>query len=143
MPIRKQEFYEGAALHRLARSGQIRALRYEPPLFVVNEQVLALLKYSTRGRSPWGFTFMPEEQELLAARAPDSKIVLGLVCGSDGVVAVWYDDFRSIAPPRKSAVYISCFRDHGEHYEVNGPDGKLPRKVPPSSWQRILDGNSP
>jgi hypothetical protein len=139
MTIKKQEFYEGAALHILARSGRITSLKYEPPLFILNDSIFALLKYSTKGRSPWGFTFVPDEQEMLVAKALDSRIVIGLVCGSDGVVAVWYDDYISIASPRVSSIYLSCYRDHGEHYQVNGPDGRLTRKVPPSNWQRILD----
>ena len=138
MAIKKQEFYEGAALYLLARSGGITGLRYEPPLFVVNDRLLVRLKYSTRGRSPWGFTFIPDEQELLQNRASELKTVIGLICGADGVVALTYDAYRSIAAPRKSAVHIACYRKHGEHYEVNGPDGRLDGKVAPSNWQRIL-----
>lgn len=139
MAIKKQEFYEGAALHLLARSGGITGIRYEPPLFVVNNQLLVLLKYSTRGRSPWAFTFVPEEQVLLHNRAAESKIVIGLICGADGVAAFTYDAYRKVAALRDSAVHISCYRNHGEHYEVNGPDGTLERKIAPSNWQRILD----
>lgn len=65
MAIKKQEFYEGAALHLLVRSGRVTSIRYDSPLFLVNNQVLVLLKYSTKGRSPWGFTFTTDEQALL------------------------------------------------------------------------------
>jgi hypothetical protein len=140
MAIGKQDFYEGAALHLLARSGRITSIRYEPPLFVVNNQFLILLKYSTRGRSPWGFTFGPDEQSLLRRKAREADIVIGLICGSDGVAAVAYGAFGSIAVPRKSAIHIACYREHGEHYQVNGPDGSLDRKIAPSTWQRILEG---
>jgi len=138
MAIKKQEFYEGAALYLLARSGRITGLRYEPPLLVVNDRLSVLLKYSTRGRSPWGFTFMPIEQQLLQKRASELETVIGLICGADGVVALTYDAYRSLASPRKSAIHIACYRQHGEHYEVNGPDGTLDGKVAPSNWQRIL-----
>ncbi|MGE0277739.1 MAG: hypothetical protein AB7G68_20875 [Nitrospiraceae bacterium] len=140
MPIKKQEFYEGAALHLLARSGGITSIRYEPPLFQINNRFLVLLKYSTKGRSPWGFTFMPDEQVLLQERATESKIVIGLICGADGVAAFTYDAYQRIASARQSSIHIACYRQHGEHYEINGPDGKLGRKVPPSNWQRILEG---
>jgi hypothetical protein len=139
MAIKKQEFYEGAALHLLARGGGISNIRYEPPLFLLNDGLLILLKYSTRVRSPWGFTFMLAEQVLLAERAPQSRIVIGLICGADGVAAISFDDYRSIAAVRKSAVHIACYRKHGEHYEVNGPDGSLCGKVAPSNWGRILN----
>lgn len=139
MAIRKQEFYEGAALYLLARTGRVKSVQYEPPFFLINEQLLLYLKYTTKGRSPWGFTFMPEEQRLLQQRGSDQKIMIGLVCGADGVAALPYDAFRSIASIKHAALHIACYRDHGEHYDISGPDGKLKRKVPPSNWERILD----
>jgi hypothetical protein len=139
MAIKKQEFYEGAALHLLARTGGITSIRYEAPLFVVNNRLLIHLKYSTKGRSPWAFTFMPDEQEILQNRASELKTVIGLICGADGVAAISYDAYQSVAAPRKSAVHIACYRRHGEHYEVNGPDGRLDGKVAPANWQKILE----
>ena len=138
MAIKKQEFYEGAAIHILARSGGIAGIKYESPLFFVNNHLLVLLKYSTRGRSPWGFTFMPDEQMLLYKRGAESKIIIGLICGADGVAAFTYDAYLKIAALRDSAIHLACYRKHGEHYEVSGPDGTFERKVSPSNWQRIL-----
>jgi hypothetical protein len=138
MTIRKQEFYEGAALHRLARNGAITSLRYEPPLFILNDRLLVLLKYSTRGRSPWGFTFMPDEQVLLEEKAKTAELVIGLICGSDGVAAFPYTEFSVIAQRAARSIHVSCYRVHREHYEVNGPAGTLGRKIAPGDWQRIL-----
>ena len=139
MAIKKQEFYEGAALHRLACTGQITSIRYETPFFVLNNQLLVLLKYSTRGRSPWGFTFTRDEQSLLQNRASEFRTVIGLICGADGVAAFTYDAYLRVAAPRKSTIHIACYRRHGEHYEVNGPDGRLDGKVAPSNWERIFE----
>jgi hypothetical protein len=139
MAIKKQAFYEGAALHLLARSREIGTIRYEPPFFLLNNRLLVYLKYSTRGRSPWGFTFMPDEQVILRAKARKSKVVIGLICGADGVAAVGYDAYISVANFRTSAIHISCYRRRCEHYEVNGPDGKLEEKVAPSNWCSILE----
>lgn len=139
MAIKKQEFYEGAALHLLARNGGISGIRYEPPLFVLNNHLSVLLKYSARGRSPWGFTFTVDEQALLQSKASEHKIVIGLVCGADGVASFSYDAYKNVAAPRNSAVHIACYRRHGEYYEVNGPDGTLDGKVAPSNWQKILE----
>lgn len=139
MAIKKQEFYEGAALHRLARTGEITSIRFEAPFFLLNKKLLVLLKYSTRSRSPWGFTFTTDEQVLLQNRASEFKTVIGLICGADGVAAFTYDAYLRVAAPRKATVHIACYRQYGEHYEVNGPDGRLDGKVAPSNWQRILD----
>lgn len=138
MAIKKQEFYEGAALHLLARTGAITSIQYDAPFFVINDQLLVHLKYSTRGRSPWGFTFTTDEQRILRSKASESKIVIGFICGADGVAAIAYDAYLSVASPRESSIHIACYRQHGEHYEVKGPDGKLDGKVAPSNWQRIL-----
>jgi hypothetical protein len=138
MTIAKQAFYEGAALHLVARSGEIASIQYNAPFFLLNKRFLVLLKYSTKGRSPWGFTFWPDEQSLLRQRSARNSIVLGLVCGADGVVALTYGSYLTIASPRTSTIHLSCYRQHGEHYEVNGPDGTLPRKISPSTWVRIL-----
>ena len=139
MAIRKQEFYEGAALHVLARAGGITSILYDAPFFLINSHLLVLLKYSTRTRSPWGFTFTPAEQELLQEKGSELRTIIGLVCGADGIAAFPYDAYLKIAAPRKGAIHVSCYRQHREHYEVNGPDGKLAGKVPPSTWQRILE----
>jgi hypothetical protein len=138
MTIKKQAFYEGAALYLLARAGAIEGIRYEPPFFVLNEDLRIYLKHSTKGRSPWGFTFTVEEQSALEKHSASKAIIAGLVCGGDGVVTLPYAKFRTVAPPSGKVVYVSCFRRHGEHYEINGPAGKLPAKIAPSDWQRIL-----
>lgn len=139
MAIKKQEFYEGAALHLLARAGRITSVAYKAPFFLLNDRLLIHLKYCTRKRSPWGFTFTPEEQVLLEKSASELEIVIALICGADGVAAFSYDDYLQVASPRKSAVHIACYRQHREHYEVNGPDGKLQGKISPSNWQKILE----
>jgi hypothetical protein len=138
MAIKKQEFYEGAALHLLARSGEISSIRYISPFFLLNDSLLVYLKYSTKGRSPWGFTFMPDEQVLLQKSASGFEIIIGLICGSDGVAAIPYNSYQKVAAQRNSAVHIACYRNHGEHYEIIGPDGILPGKIAPSNWQRIM-----
>lgn len=139
MAIKKQEFYEGAALHVLARTNKVTAIRYEPPLFIVNESLSLLLKYSTRGRSPWAFTFTPEEQLLLARRSPNARIAIGLICGADGVATFSCEAYLTVAKSRSRSIHISCYRQHGQHYEVNGPDGCLQRRIAPSQWSRILE----
>lgn len=139
MGIKKQEFYEGAALHLLVRNGGIESIRYEPPLFVLNNQILVLLKYSTKGRSPWGFTFTRDEQILLQSRASERKVVIGLVCGADGVASFTYEAYVKVAAQRITPIHIACYRKHGEHYEVNGPDGTLDKKVAPSNWPRLFE----
>lgn len=139
MGLKRQEFYEGAALHLLVRGGYVRRVRYAPPFFLFNEKVAVLLKYCAKSRSPWNFTFTPNEQEQLEAEATECQTEIGLICGSDGVAVVSYEAFASLIFPTSAAVRIACYRVHGGHYDVSGPAGGLTRKISPSRWQKILD----
>jgi len=139
MTIKKQEFYEGAALHLLARGGRITSLRYEAPYFLFNGTLRVLFKYSTKNRSPWGFTFAPEECAMLRQGSPKAKTVIGLICGGDGVAAISSNSFLNVTAGKNGAIHIACYRNHGEHYEVSGPSGTIKGKVAPSTWQNILD----
>lgn len=139
MGIQKQEFYEGAALHQLIRGSNGIDIVYVPPFFVVDGSLQLHLKYSTGKRSPWGFTFMPDEQLLLQQRAQQMPLVIGLICGADGVAALPYDQFIRVAQVKSMALRVSCRRNHREHFEVGGPDGTLPGKVAPSEWVRLVE----
>lgn len=139
MAIQKQEFYEGAALHQLIRgAGDVR-VRFSTPLFVLDERLQIHLKYSTATRSPWGFTFNSDEQKLLLKRSAEMPLVIGLVCGSDGIAVLSFEQYSGIARPRSAGVHVACFRKYREHFEITGPDGSVPGKVPPSDWHRLLN----
>jgi hypothetical protein len=138
MAIQKQAFYEGAALHMVARAGGTTNIQYDAPFFLLDKRLLVFLKYCTKSRSPWGFTFTPSEQIILANRRAESTVIIGLICGSDGIATLAYDDYCEIAAQQNLPVHVSCFRQHNEHYEISGPNGVLNTKVPPSMWQKIL-----
>lgn len=140
MGIQKQEFYEGAALHQLIRgSNGITSIVHAPPFFLIDGCLQVHLKYSTGKRSPWGFTFMPDEQLLLQQSAQVMPLVIGLICGADGVAALPYEEYIRVAQAKGAALRISCRRNHREHFEVGGPDGTLPGKVAPSEWTKLLN----
>ena len=139
MGIQKQEFYEGAALHQLIRgSSGLTSILHAPPFFILGGNLQVLLKYSTAKRSPWGFTFTPPEQVLLQRRALEMSLVIGLICGADGVAALPYAAFARVAQVKNAALHVSCRRSHRQHFEIGGPDGVLPSKVAPSDWVRLL-----
>lgn len=140
MGIQKQEFYEGAALHQLIRglSGTV-SIAHSPPFFVFDGRLQVHLKYSTAKRSPWGFTFTVDEQLLLRGRAYEMPLVIGLICGADGVAALPYENYIRIASLKDAAFRVSCRRNHREHFEICGPDGILPGKVAPSDWVKLLE----
>lgn len=138
MTIKKQEFYEGAALYQLIRGSTMTNVAHSPPLFIFEDRLQVHLKYSTGKRTPWGFTFTPDEQVLLSQRANRMPLVIGLVCGADGIVALPYGDYVGIAPVSSAALRVACHRLHRERFEVRGPCGPLLGKIAPSEWARLL-----
>ena len=139
MGISKQAFYEGAALQLVVRSGDLTNIIYDDPFYLLNKRLTVLVKYTTKNRSPWGFTFTADEQKLLKRRSSQGEnIIIGMVCGGDGVAAVTYERYVTIAAPQQTAIHVACFRKHDEHYEIRGPDGTLAGKVPPSAWRNLL-----
>ena len=137
MGIQKQEFYEGAALHQLVRGTAGVQISYLAPFFVVDDRFQIHLKYSTGVRSPWGFSFLPAEQQLMRARSTGLPLVIGLICGSDGIAALPYEKYQQAAALRDVAVWVSCARLHRKHFEVSGPDATVAGKISLSDWPRL------
>jgi hypothetical protein len=137
MAIKKQEFYEGAALHALLSRGGTLRIKYEAPFFHVNECFLILLKYSARKRSPWGFTF--SKSEMQAMSAVTSRLEIGLICGADGVAALAFDNFSVIAGVSGATAHIACYRGYDQHYLIKGPEGAVDKKIPPSRWKALAE----
>lgn len=138
MAIKKQEFYEGAALHRLVCSGGLKEISFEAPLFLLNNHTAVYFKHSAKNRSPWGFTFAPEECRFLEEKIHSYRLIAALICGFDGVAVIECAELLKIGHAKDSPVHIACFRRHGEYYKVSGPSGELSKKVAPSEWTRLL-----
>lgn len=139
MGIQKQEFYEGAALHQLIRGSAGVRISYVAPFFVIDEKLQVHLKYSTAVRSPWGFSFMPDEQQSMRKRSCEMPLMIGLICGADGIAALPYEKYLHVAAVRDAAIWVSCARLHREHFEVSGPEGTVTRKIAPSDWSRLTN----
>jgi hypothetical protein len=138
MGIKQQEFYEGAALHLLARTQEISGIFFDSPFFILNGRLLVLLKYSTKNGSRWDFSFSVNEQERLHQKAAKFEAKIGLICGSDGVASFDYDEYLTIASTRPTPIYIACSRNQSGFYVIGGPDGMLGRAIVPSQWQKVL-----
>jgi len=146
MTIQKQEFYEGAALHQLIRgTNRPFEIVYSSPFFMIHNGPVIYLKYSTAKRSPWPFTFTTTESRSITLFAEEREVAIGLICGSDGVVALSITDYLEITPrPHELlnsglSLRITCRRSHRSHYEVSGPASTLKRKIPLSDWTTLLD----
>ncbi len=139
--IEKREFYHGAAIVRVLEDERCVSLRKKELLgHVLNDQTFVFLKYTTKGRSPWIFTFDQEDVDRCYRMLNEySRVVLGLICGGDGVCALDWTDARKLLDHKPGT--ISVKRKHNESYGVSGSIAKLQRKIPVGSWPILLFQN--
>jgi hypothetical protein len=140
--IEKLEFYHGAALVRLIEDPRCETITKHECGYLVNESRIVMIKYSTKGHSPWGFTFSTDDiTRIERAEAESHGAVVALVCGGDGICALLWMDLENLlsnAPGR-----IGAKRGFAGCYAVSGPVGKMKRKVAMNRWPAIVfDGGS-
>ncbi len=144
MAVKKLEYYEGAALHQLITGAtQCVAIHHSPPFFLVNNAFHVYLKYCTSKRSPWDFTLTPEEQSAIGERPRQLDLTFGLICGSEGIVALPLSEYLDIGDIGLTPQRISCKRSHRTHFEIIGPKRSLARRIPPSAWTKLLALTTP
>jgi hypothetical protein len=59
--IEKLEFYHGAALVRLIEDPRCTRIAKHACGYLVNQNRIVAIKYSTKAHSPWGFTFSQDD----------------------------------------------------------------------------------
>lgn len=134
--IKDFEFYHGAALSRMVHcSSENVCIRPYPTScnssYVINDDFGVYIKYSTKRLSPWRFSFSDEHQnEIADMNQRLSAVYVLLVCHTDGVVALSFDEFRALLDERHEAVeWVSASRGRGQMYLLKGSDGTLPFKI--------------
>lgn len=133
----KQEFYHGVAIVKILDDPRYVSLRKDENGYLVNEAVLVFLKYSTKARSPWRFTFSHTDVVRLKELSKSGRrVVAALVCGGDGVCAVAWELIEGILANETG--WVAVRRQFNESYAVSGPNGQLPRKVTVLQWPSIL-----
>lgn len=142
--IPEADFYHGVALVRLAKGlGEPLCVQARADLgagsFEVSGRLLLLIKFSSKRLTPWTFTFPERQVRACVAYAALRPIMLCLVCGSDGIVAVANETAISLlgSPPEGSQSWIRASRRKRERYGVSGLGGDLRTKVADADLERL------
>lgn len=92
------------------------------------EDAAIQIKHSTKRLSPWQFTYMPDAiAELRHLRSKCACVWAMLVCGSDGIVGLSFDELMSVAfsdEQRPSSLRVR--RNRKGMYRISGSRGELP-----------------
>jgi hypothetical protein len=108
--------------------------------YVINDNIGIYIKYSTKRLTPWRFSFLKRHQdEILDMKNKFGSVFLLLVCNNDGIVALSFDDLKSILNEAHDEVeWISVSRHRREMYSVSGSDGDLKFKIGRSDFPAKL-----
>ena len=134
----KTEYYHGAAIVRLLEDKRCRSVHMRRLLgYVVNNDIFVFLKYTTKNRSPWGFTFDLKDVNRCFRMATEyRKVVLGFICGGDGVCALDWSEAKKLLDGKHGRIATS--RKHNRSYSVRGTAGELKKKVPVGRWPSLV-----
>ena len=137
--IEKEDFYHGAAIMRLIDYGHPLSFAKHDIGYRVNETTFLYLKYTTKSRSPWRFTFSQEEiNRLRTLSETHRRVIVAFICGGDGVCAITAEELFQIGG--LDLRWVSVQRKHRERYAVSGPAGDLGRKVALQRWPLLVLG---
>ena len=135
--IDKQEYYHGAAIVRLLDDSRFVTVKKHKLGYIVNDEVVVLVKYSTKNRTPWRFTCTLDEMvgiETLLQRKV--KVVIALTCGGDGICAINASELLNVMGDNPG--WIAVKRNFNEQYGVSGQYGLLERKIAFQRWPAIV-----
>jgi hypothetical protein len=134
----KSAYYHGAAIIPILEDRRCRSIRKRELLgYVVNDEVFLFLKYTTKARPPWRFTFDQEDVDRSSKmRNEYRRVVFGFVCGGDGVCAIDWEQSRELLGVKPG--WVAVARKHNHRYEVWGAEGALKRKVSLNRWPSLI-----
>jgi hypothetical protein len=137
----KSEYYHGVAIIRLLEDNRCTSIKKRGNLgYVINDNIFVLLKYTTKARTPWGFTFDQEDIDRCNAMNKEhSQLVVGLTCGGDGVCAVTWSEMLYMLDRQPGRIAVG--RKHDQSYRIWGKGGKISNMVPVKRWPSIMFEN--
>jgi hypothetical protein len=102
-----------------------------------NHKTLGLfIKYSTKRRSPWRYSFHKEHQEEINMLSIDYKNTFVIfVNGDDGILSLSYSELKNILDENyEDQEWVAISRKPRELYRISGKDGKIDRPISSSKF---------
>jgi len=131
--IDKQEFYHGAALIRLLSDPRCKSLTRHQMGYCINGSVFVILKYTTKHRSPWRYTFTNEEiNQIHEAAGSFAKTIIIFINAGDGISALSLNELDNVLG--STIGWVSMSREFNEQYAASGSRGSLKHKISLTRW---------
>jgi hypothetical protein len=139
--IPSRDYMHGAAVLRLLPSSGRLTIEPLEGGYLVNDRMGVWVKTTSKAL-PAYFQFNPEEMRaILALRRQVDAFQFALVCPTEGICAVSWEQFEglvAVGDPAGKTLRVS--RSHDTSFRVKGTDKAKPIVVPVSRWgPRLLD----
>ncbi len=139
MKVQEQDIYHGAALTQIAEHQSFKALnkgseRYGH--YLINADCHVFIKYSKSPKSPWSFTFTPEQLEPLRnIQGSQADLYACLVCGHETICLLSQEQLEQVIDfAAGNSQWIRVEVPKGGSCRVIGSAGKLKKTVPHNAF---------
>lgn len=143
--IKEYEYLHGIIFSRLCSNTSI-TFTIKPygkgySSYVINSSAGLYIKYSSRKRSPWRFTFLKSHiNKISRMHRAFGEVFIVLVCYLDGVATIKFSDLKPILNSRTKHRQVSIHRKRNTMYRVTSPKGELSEKISKTSCpDKIID----
>ena len=133
----KFEYYHGAAIISLMSNKSCESIcAKEKDGYILNKDIFVFVKYRTKARSPWNFTFDQEDIDRCSnMKYSYPQVLIGLVCGGDGVCGLSLSEVNTLLLNKPGSIAVK--RKHNHSYSVQGSFGELKYKIPLNRWSTL------
>ncbi|OGU81709.1 MAG: hypothetical protein A2W11_12780 [Ignavibacteria bacterium RBG_16_35_7] len=135
--IDKSDYYHGTTILKVLEDNQTHQICFKNNSYLIDSSNLIFLKYTTKSKSPWRFTFSEKEIESIRSSFSDKlNIFFVLICDGDGLCALKCQELLKLLNQKTGWVAVS--RKFNKQYSVSGQNGYLEKKIPFGRWPKIL-----
>lgn len=135
--IDKVDFYHGATILKAIEDPRCNCVNSNEIGYLINKNSLVILKYSTKSKTPWQFTFSKNDLDnIVNSYSANINIYVVLICASDGLCALKCQETLKLLNDKPGVICIK--RKFNEQYKVYGPGGQLVNKVSFNRWPKLL-----
>lgn len=134
------EFFHGVVFARITHSGIATTISQfsskDNASYIYNRDLGLYIKFSQKRLTPWRFTFLEEQRQLIQNMKQKLKdVFISFVCNEDGICCINFEEYCAVQCSTGNGVkWVSVERSKGQEYRVRGSDGELHHKIADSEF---------
>lgn len=145
LKIQESDLFHGAVLTQITEyAGSVTIAKDNEKFgsFIIDDEVLILLKYRTGNKSPWTFNLSSQDKTVFRETSSDNRIFLILVCGSQTICVLSHEEVSFLVSYCDDGdCWISISAKHSSSLWVKGSQGSLNYSIRHSDFPKKIFNN--